>query len=278
MIRIGAQCSISRGLSWTLEEAHLAGLNAIQVFSRSPVAGQTKGLPPLGESLCALQAFEIHPLLVHAPYFVNPAATDAVRKARAIAVLQEEISRACQLGASGVVLHPGHRGEAGDSAALASLSDTLAHIIGRGARVLLENAAGQGKEVGDQLADLKPVFETHSVASELGLIVDTAHVMAAGYPLSSEDDWKALRHHIDTVLGLEVVAAIHLNDNAFPVGSRRDRHAHLFEGPLGYQATKALLVDAARLGWPVILETPGNSGALRHDDIAWVKRLIEESA
>ena len=273
MTRIGAQCSIAPGFRSALEEAHHAGLNTIQVFSRSPVGGQTKGLPPRRESLSILQATDIAPVFVHAPYFVNPAALDAGRHQRAVKVLREELDRTWQLAGTYLVMHPGHRASSDTKSAMARLIETLGVILGHGPVVLLENAAGQGKEIGDQFADLGDIFKTFG-GSDLGLMLDTAHAMAAGYPLASAEDWKALVEQMDHFIGIHRVRAIHLNDNAYPVGGRRDRHAHLFEGPLGYGAVQALVEDSVRYQWPIILETPGSNGMARSDDVLWVKKLL----
>ena len=272
MIRLGAQCSIAPGFRKAIEEAHQAGLNTVQVFSRSPVGGQTKGLPPPSESLSILKEEAISLLVVHAPYFVNPAATDTARRERASQVLRQELVRTRDLAGELLVLHPGHRSSDERAPALSNLCRTLIELQATSPRVLVENTAGQGKEIGDHLDELRMIFNQ---VPQVGLMLDTAHAMAAGYPLGTGEDWKRLADEIDRVIGLKRLAGIHLNDSAYPVGARRDRHAHLFGGPLGYGAAKALLSDADRYLWPVILETPGKNGEARSDDIIWVRKLTE---
>ena len=255
-----------------IEEAHQAGLNTVQVFSRSPVGGQSKGLPLPSESLSILKEKAISLLVVHAPYFVNPAATEAARRERASQVLRQELVRTLALAGELLVLHPGHRSSDERAPALSSLIRTLIELQGSSPRVLLENTAGQGKEIGEHLDELRIIFNQ---VPGLALMLDTAHAMAAGYPLGTGEDWKRLADAIDRAIGIDRLAGIHLNDNAYPVGSRRDRHAYLFEGPLGYGAAKAMLSDAGRYLWPVILETPGKNGEARSDDIIWVRKLTE---
>lgn len=277
MIRVGAQCSIAPGFKATLEEAAQAGLEAVQIFSRSPVGGQTKGLPLLSESLSVMRRTKIEQVFVHAPYFVNPAALDPDRKHRAEVVLSEEMTRAQQLGARYMVMHPGHgvRGQQADRRALASLADTLVRMseVKVETMILLENAAGQGRELGADFSDLAWVFDQLSAVRPVGMMLDTAHALAAGCPLVTSEDWRAVTARLDDTVGLHRLRGIHLNDNMFPVGSHRDRHAHLLEGQLGVSALSALLEDAERFEWPLILETPGSNAAARADDLAWIRKL-----
>lgn len=271
MIRLGVQSSIGRGFARAVEESAAFGLNALQVFSRSPVGGQSKGLPPRGESLSLLRGAGVDPLLVHAPYFMNPAAEDEGKRRRAVEVLSDELARAERLAAGYLVLHPGHRQGPDSGPALAALIRTLKAVPP--GPILLENTAGQGREVGQRFDELAQVVRTAD-RPDLGVLLDTAHVMAAGWPLRSQADWEGLRGHLARTVGLEHLRAIHLNDNPFPPGARRDRHGRLLAGHLGRDALSALVQDAGRYGWPLILETPGRDAAERADDIAWVRALV----
>ncbi len=58
----------------------------------------------------------------------------------------------------------------------------------------------------------------------------------------------------------------------YPVGSHRDRHAHLLEGQMGMAALEALVQHAVQQDWPLILETPGSTVEARQADIEAVRR------
>jgi len=60
----------------------------------------------------------------------------------------------------------------------------------------------------------------------------------------------------DAVIGLERLLAVHLNDSAAELGSRRDRHAHIGHGRIGLRGFANLLCDPALAETPMILETP----------------------
>lgn len=98
-MRLGAQLSAASGFENVVADAARAGFSALQLFSRNPVGGQGRSLPPPGVLSCCLQEAGIRPLLIHAPYFVNPAAEHTPMVLRARRVLGEEMQRAYTLGA-----------------------------------------------------------------------------------------------------------------------------------------------------------------------------------
>lgn len=277
MIRIGAQVSLSRGLADAIEEARHAALNCLQIFSRSPVGGQSRGLPKPGEMAQWLAGANIRPLFVHAPYFVNPAAVDPDKAARAHQVLGDEMLRVKRLTGDFLVVHPGHRqagtteGEARDA-----FSRTVLHLLSKPGRVLIENASGQGKEIGANFDDLARILEAIGPTPRVGVMLDTAHAMAYGHPLGTADDWLTLCGVIKDTIGLSRIRGIHLNDTAYPVASRRDRHASLLTGCLTASALGAIIRTADQYQWPLILETPGKNAEARHEDLRIIASIVKE--
>ncbi|MDA8204649.1 MAG: deoxyribonuclease IV [Thermaerobacter sp.] len=273
MIRLGAQISHIRGFDTAIREAGSAGLQCLQVFSRSPVGGQGRELPRSGSLKPVMDQAGIDVLFVHAPYFVNPAAVEQNKRERAHTVLKQEMRRAKRLSAQWVVLHPGHWSKAGDrQEAISAFKETIACMLSAPGRVLIENSAGQGRELGADLEELGRIFSALGKSRRVGLMLDTAHAMAAGYPLVTRDDVRALLEEIERYIGAARVAALHLNDSWYPVGARRDRHAHLFDGHLGPEALTHLLEWADRQMLAVVLETPGRDVTARADDIETVRR------
>ncbi|PSR35460.1 MAG: endonuclease IV [Sulfobacillus benefaciens] len=275
MIRIGAQVSVAGGMQQTLEEAEQMGLDCLQIFSRSPVGGQSRGLPQSKQMAQWLAGAQIRPLFVHAPYFVNPAATDEVMHAKACQVLGDEMRRVRHLAGDFLVVHPGHQQTGASSIeALDAFADTVISLLTARGRVLIENTAGQGKEVGSSFEDLARVFNAVGKTSRVGLMLDTAHAMAWGYPLTTANDWKLLCSLIDENIGLARVRGVHLNDSLFPIGSRRDQHAALLTGYFGSKALQDIVATADEYNWPLILETPGKNAAARAADLAILRNII----
>ena len=80
---------------------------------------------------------------------------------------------------------------------------------------------------------------------------------------------------LDSVVGLERLGSLHVNDSMTPLGSNRDRHINLGEGELGADGCAAFLSEPRFEGLPCIFEGPGASGkAVERPDIdnAWALR------
>lgn len=258
-----------------IREAGDAGLRALQLFSRNPVGGQSRELPRPGALRGVFEAAGVETFYVHAPYFVNPAATNPDMLQRARVTLKQEMRRAKRLGAHYVVLHPGHWQEASERGqSLAMFAGTVVTMLEAPGRVLVENNSGQGKEIGAEFVELRQIFEAIGRTRRVGLMLDTAHAMAAGHRLDSREDVDHLLQVIETHVGLDRVAGIHLNDSLHPVGSHKDRHAHLLEGHLGQAALRAILMWADQTECPLILETPGRDVDQRQEDLAIIHEML----
>ena len=275
MIRIGAQVSYPQGLPQAIEEAGQAGLRCLQIFSRNPVGGQSAPLPPRDGVIGSLSQWNISPLFIHAPYFVNPAALDPYKRERAEAALIQEMRRAKRLSAQYLVMHCGHQNPGGqDGESERALVKTMTAMLSAPGRILLENGAGQGSEMGWRLEALGGILKGMGRGGRVGVMLDTAHALAAGYPLFSGRDFFTWRELVDHYIGWDRVRGIHLNDNPFPVGSRQDRHTHLLTGSLGKEALRELLAWAARQDCPLILETPGRLVMDRAEDLKTIRALL----
>lgn len=273
MIRLGAQVSAVPGFEAVIDSAKNAGVTTLQLFTRNPVGGQGRPLPRAGSLAERLAVADIRPLFFHAPYFVNPAAVDEDMKLRAHRVLQDEMRRVKRLSGHYLVIHPGHQ-QAEREKGLEALVATVVAMLKRPGRILIENASGQGKELGASFDELGCVFSSIGKTRRVGLMLDTAHAMAYGYPLRSATDWRELLSVIERTIGLDRVCGIHLNDNMYPAGSHRDRHAALLMGDMGRDALHAILQTADQRQWPLVLETPGRDLVSRCDDFSTVVALV----
>lgn len=275
MIKVGAQLSAARGFETVIREAGNAGYSTLQVFSRNPVGGQTKGLPERGTIAPILQEAGIRPLFVHAPYFVNPAAIENAMQERARNVLSDEMQRIKHLSGDFLVLHPGHRQSADIGECQEALASTIVHLLRKSGKILLENASGQGKEQGGDFRELREILQRIGGTGRVGVMLDTAHAMAFGYPMQTAEDFENLLEVVEETIGIRRIFGLHLNDNLYDVGSRRDRHEHLLKGFMGEGALQALLENAERYKWPLILETPGRDIASREEDISLILRKMQ---
>jgi endonuclease IV len=78
----------------------------------------------------------------------------------------------------------------------------------------------------------------------------------------------------ERTVGLQNLAAIHVNDSKRPRGSRVDRHEHIGRGAIGRKGFRNLMTDPRLAAIPKFLETPKDE-TLDHDrrNLATLRRL-----
>jgi deoxyribonuclease-4 len=89
----------------------------------------------------------------------------------------------------------------------------------------------------------------------LSACFDTCHAFAAGYELAPKSKFLATMRAFDAAVGIERLAAFHLNDSKKGLGSRVDRHEHIGRGCLGDEPFRCLVNDRRFRKIPMILET-----------------------
>ena len=103
---------------------------------------------------------------------------------------------------------------------------------------------------------------------KLGVCLDTCHVYSAGYDIVNNLD--AVLEQFDSVLGLERLHAIHLNDSMTPFSSFKDRHETIGKGSLGEQAFINIINHPSLREVPFFLETPRDDAG-HGEEIAWLR-------
>jgi deoxyribonuclease IV len=108
----------------------------------------------------------------------------------------------------------------------------------------------------------------------LGLCLDSCHLFASGFDISSADRLAEVMDRCLEVVGADRLACLHVNDSLTPLGSNRDRHAPPGEGELGAKGCAAFLSEPRFEGLPAIFEGPGVEGkAPAKSDVDQAKRL-----
>jgi len=271
-MRLGIHTSISGGFDKAVKRLAELECNACQVFSRSPRGGKARNLSEKEterfRELC--EKYDIDPVVVHIPYILNLATSDAEMHDYATSMVKEDILRANALGARYLVLHMGsHRG-AGIEKGLEQVALALKHALDGYAgetMLLLENTSGAGTEVGYRFEHLGQVLKELKTVRETGICFDTCHGFAAGYDLSDSRHVEETVLEMDRLIGLSRLKLIHANDAMFPLGSKKDRHADIAAGYIGEKGFKAVLNHRQLKDVPLILETPADS------DRDWARNL-----
>jgi len=260
--RIGIHTSSSGNRADALESARKLGANSLQIFSASP---RMWGHSPRIAKADAARFRELRvelghaPVVIHANYLINLATPNSMMRAQSVQGFHAELVRALDLGADFLVLHPGSRLGEPLEPALGALAEGLRQAARglklNGLQILLENTAGQGTCLGARFEELAAVRQA-CPDLPLGICLDTAHLLAAGFDVRTADALENTLYEIERTVGLQSVRVVHVNDSKTPLGSRVDRHEHIGKGHIGLEAFARILMHPLLAGRAFILETP----------------------
>ena len=269
-LTIGCHLSIAKGYRAIAEEAVSLGANTFQFFTRNPRGGKAKAIDPADVASFRAYAAEqgIERILAHAPYTLNPASATENTRDFARMALAEDLARMENTPGQLYNMHPGsHVGQGVDVGIdlIAAALDEALHSE-QTTTLLLETMAGKGSEIGGRFEELAAIIKRVGLRDKVGVCLDTCHVWDAGYDIAGDLD--GVLREFDEVVGLDRLRAIHLNDSLNPRGARKDRHARIGEGFIGFEALSAVTRHPLLRGLPFYLETPQEELSGYADEIA----------
>ncbi len=258
---LGAHVSIAGGVSEAPARGKQIGCESIQIFTKSSRQWAAKPY-----SVEEVQAFKrnlkengIQIVIAHDSYLLNLGAPDPKLRARSVEGFIDELERCEALGVPYLVAHPGSHVGSGEDAGIATIAHSIdeAHkaCAGFKVRIALEITAGQGSVLGSSLPQMARIFDAVREGDRLRLCFDTEHAFASGYDLRDAGEYERTFAELDEHIGLDRLAAFHMNDSLKPFNSRVDRHQHIGKGHLGLEAFKRLVNDSRFGGIPMCLET-----------------------
>ena len=282
-MKFGAHMSASGGVWRALQRGRGIRCEIVQVFVKNNM--QWLGKPFSAEDV-ALYASErktspFASVFAHTGYLINLGAQASENRDRSIQSLVQEVQLATQLGLPFLVLHPGAHLGAGEAAGIkqivAGLDEVCTITKKSTVRLALENTAGQGTCLGNQIKHLAAIFDGVKKPERLGVCLDTAHFFAAGYDIRTPKGWNAAIREVGSLVGLKQILAFHLNDSKTELGSRVDRHEHIGKGRIGKEAFRHIVTDARFKNHPGCLETPKSEDM--HEDVQNLRllRLLAKS-
>jgi deoxyribonuclease IV len=196
---------------------------------------------------------DINKVICHAPYIVNLANKLKLDSFNfSISFLKSEIRRCVALGIKYIVLHPGNHMTLGVEIGLNNIIEGLNKILESDMNIviLIETMAGKGTECGSKIEEIKTILDGVILKDKIGVCIDTCHISDAGYNI---EDYL---NKFESLIGLDKLGCIHINDSKNPVGSHKDRHENIGFGYVGFSNILNIIYNDKLKDVPKILETP----------------------
>ncbi|MFC7442293.1 deoxyribonuclease IV [Laceyella putida] len=276
-MKIGCHISVAKGFAKAASKAKELGAESFQVFTKNPRGLKPKKLDmgdaDRGKAFCEEHGIV---LIAHTPYITNLSTPKEDLHEVTIRSIKEDLTIAEAYGAVGAVVHCGkHVGE-GEEYGRKRMVETLNLILAdyRGTtKLLLENTAGQGSELGLTIRELTEIRNATNYPEKIGFCFDTCHAFAAG--IWTEESFGALVEEMKETGYLDHLVAIHFNDSKVPFNSRKDRHEKIGKGEIGSDALALFLRDDAFAHLPIILETPVDDEMEYAEEIKYLHQLSQ---
>jgi deoxyribonuclease-4 len=279
---LGAHMSIAGGVGNAFIEGKKVDCDAIQIFTKSSRQSASKPYTKEEIELFHTNRKEtgIGAVVAHDSYLLNIGSPDGALRARSVAAFIDELERCEVLGVTNLIAHPGSHVGAGELDGIKTIAKSLDEVHkacpGYGVKVTLEITAGQGSNLGYRFEQIGNMIDATKESDQLRVCFDTEHAFAAGYDIRTRDGYERTFSEFDEVIGIERLAAFHLNDSKKEFNSRVDRHEHIGKGFIGVEAFRMLMNDKRFWGLPMCLETPkGQDLKEDRDNLELLRSLIE---
>ncbi|KAK9788018.1 hypothetical protein WJX73_010676 [Symbiochloris irregularis] len=260
---VGCHVSIGGGIERAVVNAAAMGCRGFALDTRNKQRWEHPPLDP--ERAAAFRKacidFQISPkhILPHGSYLINLASIDPEISQKSYKGFLEELQRCEQLGLQLYNFHPGSTaGLCTPKESLERIADCInrAHASTKGVTIVLENMAGAGNSVGHSFENLRHIIDHVDDKSRVGVCLDTCHLYAAGFDVSTEEGYRDTFQKYGDIVGWEYLKALHVNDSKGALSSKRDRHENIGRGLIGLGCFQRLMNDDRFVNIPLIMETP----------------------
>jgi len=281
VLLLGAHISIEGGLEKAIERGASIGCTTIQIFTKSNRQWFAKKITEkeIEAFKHTQKRYSIAPIVTHCSYLLNIGSPRKEVQSKSIKALSDELDRCNLLGIPYLVLHPGARLTSDLDTCIKTIALNLDIALEKSpgkTMVLLETMAGQGSVVGSTLEEIAQIRKLAKEKKRIGVCLDTCHVFAAGYNLTTKTTYKNLWNNFDKVIGLKQLKVIHINDSKKELSSKIDRHEEIGKGKIGLESFKLLLNDERFFATPKILETPKTSLEDDKKNMEKLKKLLSK--
>ena len=277
MLKIGAHVSIAGGVDNAVERQVEIDGNCGQVFTHSPQVWDHGSIEDDEAEQFREQTEEMlaGPWVIHSSYLVNLCTPKEDLRAKSRDSMQQEVDAAEKLDIDYVNVHLGAHTGAGVEGGIENAANVIDELdVPEDVTVLVESDAGSGTKLGGQFEHLASVIDQTN--AEIGVCLDTAHMFAAGYDLSTPEAVDETVAEFDDVVGTEYLHCIHLNDSKHECGTNKDEHAHIGDGYIGDDGMRRIVNHPEWRDQPFVLETPTEDGRSFAWNVDHVRELRDE--
>ena len=293
---VGAHVSASGGVDNAPLNAISIGAKAFALFTKNQrqwVAKplETKTIDTFHANLDKSGILPKH-ILPHDSYLINLGHPEVEKLEKSREAFIDELERCRILGLDRLNFHPGSHlvkipkkdPEYMDKLMQAELGclDVIAESLNRAieatkdsnVKLVIENTAGQGSNLGYKFEHLAHIIDKVEDKSRVGVCIDTCHMFTAGYDIRTREVYDKTWESFDAIVGREYLMGMHINDSKPPLGSRVDRHHSLGQGEIGWDAFGFIMNDSRMDDIPLVLETIDES--IWPEEIKALYALVEE--
>lgn len=254
--------SIAGGVHNALLAGASVGCEAIQIFTKSSRQWDARALDQdeIRRFKLAQQETGVAVVVAHDSYLLNLGAPGTALRRKSITAFIDEMERCEALSIPYLIAHPGAHTGQGEKAGIRTIARSLDEIhrkcSGFRVKVALEITAGQGTNLGYRFEQIRAIIDTVKESDCLRVCFDTEHAFAAGYDIRTKDGYERTFTEFDEIIGIDRLAAFHLNDSKKEFHSRVDRHEIIGKGHMGVEPFRLLMNDRRFWEMPMCLETP----------------------
>jgi len=278
---VGAHVSSSGGVENAPLNAKKIGAKAFAMFTKNqrqwiakPLT--SKSIDSFKKNLEESGILSKH-VLPHDSYLINLGSPDEEKLQKSRDAFLDEIKRCELLGLDKLNFHPGShlvkiskrdkeylkKLEIAERECLDVIVDSLNLAIEQtkysNVKLVIENTAGQGTNLGYKFEHLAYIIDGVEDKSRIGVCLDTCHTFASGYDLRTKEAYEKTMGEFDRVIGFKYLMGMHINDSKAKLASRVDRHHSLGRGELGWNTFEFIMNDSRLDNIPLILETIDSS-------------------
>ena len=204
---VGAHVSASGGVYNAPINATLIGAKAFALFTKNQRQWTAKELDSktIDKWFKELEKSKVQTkhILPHDSYLINLGHPETDARAKSFDGFVHEIQRCEILKLDRLNFHPGsHLRKISEEECLNNIAESMNRAIDitKDVKLVIENTAGQGSNLGYKFEHLAYIIDKIEDKSRVGVCIDTCHLSDAGYDLR---DFDSFLDKFDEVIGIE---------------------------------------------------------------------------